>query len=76
VPIPVDPKTVFNQRNVANGLVQSPDSRIANYFDAKKVGDFFHRRGQFESTSNLAIYRTSHALIALDSWHRAFGVAS
>ena len=76
VPIPVDPKTVFNQRNVANDLVQAAGSRIGDYFDRKKVADFFHKQGQFTGTSNLAIYRTSHALIALDSWHRTFGVAA
>jgi asparagine synthase (glutamine-hydrolysing) len=76
VPIPVDPTTVFNQRNRANELVQSAGSRIGNYFDKKKVDDFFKKRGQFAATDNLAIYRTSHALIALDSWHSAFGVAS
>ena len=76
VPIPVDPKTLFNQRNRANELVQSADSRIGNYFDKGKTDDFFKKRRQFATTDNLAIYRTSHALIALDSWHRAFGVAS
>ena len=76
VPVPVDPKTVFNQRNRANDLVQSPGSRIGHYFDKRKVDDFFKRRGQFASADSLAIYRTSHALIALDAWHSAFGVTS
>lgn len=76
VPIPVDPSTVFNERNRANKLVQSADSRIGNYFDKKKVDDFFKRKGQFAAIDNLAIYRTSHALIALDSWHSAFEVSS
>lgn len=76
VPIPVDLKTVFDERNRANALVQSAGSRIGNYFDKKKVDDFFKKRAQFAAIDNLAIYRTSHALIALDSWHSAFGVAS
>ena len=75
MPIPVDPNTVFNERNRANKLVQSADSRIGNYFDKKKVDDFFKKKGQFTTIDNLAIYRTSHALIALDSWHSAFEVA-
>jgi asparagine synthase (glutamine-hydrolysing) len=76
VPIPVDLKTVFNERNRANELVQSAGSWIANYFDKKRVDDFFKKRAQFADLDNLAIYRTSHALIALDSWHSAFGVPS
>jgi asparagine synthase (glutamine-hydrolysing) len=76
VPIPVDPKTVFNERNRANELVQAANSRIGNYFDRKRVEDFFNKRAQFATIDNLAIYRTSHALIALDSWHSAFGIAS
>lgn len=76
VPIPVDPKSLFTDRNRANALVQSPDSRIARYFDRKKVDDFFRRKGQFATTDNLAIFRTAHALIALDAWHGAFGGAS
>ncbi|MGC2780937.1 MAG: asparagine synthase (glutamine-hydrolyzing) [Bradyrhizobium sp.] len=76
VPIPVDPKTVFNGRNRANGLVQSPESRIGSYFDKTKVADFFKKQGRFAATDDLAIYRTSHALIALDAWHAAFGVTA
>jgi asparagine synthase (glutamine-hydrolysing) len=76
VPIPVDPKTVFDERNRANDLVQSGTSAISGYFDKHRVDDFLHRRGEFAATDSLAIYRTSHALIALDSWHRAFGVAA
>jgi asparagine synthase (glutamine-hydrolysing) len=76
VPIPVDLKTVFDERNKANELVQSANSRIGNYFDKNKVDDFFKKRAQFATIDNLAIYRTSHALIALDSWHSTFGVAS
>jgi asparagine synthetase B (glutamine-hydrolysing) len=76
VPIPVDPKTVWNERNKANQLVQAPGSRIGRYFDKKKVDDFLKKRAEFATADDLAIYRTSHALIALDSWHSAFGVAS
>lgn len=76
VPVPVDPKTVLSQRNRANDLVQSAGSRIGHYFDKKKVDDFFRKRGQFAATADLAIYRTSYALIALDAWHTAFGVGS
>ena len=76
VPIPVDPKTVFDERNRANALVQSADSRIGGYFDRRSVDDFLRRRGRFAAADNLAIYRTSHALMALDSWHRVFGLAS
>jgi asparagine synthase (glutamine-hydrolysing) len=76
VPIPVDPKTVWNERNRANQLVQSPASRIGRYFDKKKVDDFFKKRAEFAAVDDLAIYRTSHALIALDAWHNAFGVAA
>jgi asparagine synthase (glutamine-hydrolysing) len=76
VPIPVDPQTVFHERSRANELVQSAGSRIGCYFDKQKVDDFLRKRGQFASIDNLAIYRTSHALIALDSWHSAFRVAA
>jgi asparagine synthase (glutamine-hydrolysing) len=76
VPIPVDPKTVFDERNRANDLVQCGSSAIGSYFDKRKVDDFFHKRGEFAATDNLALYRTSHALIALNAWHRAFGAAA
>jgi len=76
VPIPVDPKTVVHERSRANELVQVAGSRIGRYFDKQKVDDFLRKRGQFASLDTLAIYRTSHALIALDSWHSAFGVAA
>lgn len=72
VPMPVDMKTVFNERKRANELVQATGSRIGNYFDRKKVDDFFRKRGQYATIDALAVYRTSHALIALDSWHSAF----
>ena len=76
VPIPVDPRTVLMQNKRANELVQSPDSRIGNYFNKRQVDDFFKRKGQFKTTDNLAVYRTAHALIALDAWHSTFGVTS
>ncbi len=76
VPIPVDPKTLFVQRNEANSLVQSSGSRIGHYFDKRNVDAFFRKKDGFAATDDLALYRTSHALIALDAWHRAFGVSS
>ncbi|MCW9033343.1 MAG: asparagine synthase (glutamine-hydrolyzing) [Rhodospirillales bacterium] len=76
VPIPVDPMTLLKQRNRANELVQSGDSAIGGYFDKKNVDNFFKKKAQYASTDDLAIYRTSHTLIALDHWHRAFGVAA
>lgn len=76
VPIPVDPKSIWTERNRANALVQAPDSRIAGYFDRTKVDEFFRKKNQFAGTDNLAIFRTAHALVALDAWHRAFGVAA
>jgi len=76
IPIPVDPKSLFTARNRANALVQAPQSRIAGYFNRRKVDDFFHLRGPYTGTDPLAILRTAHALIALDAWHAAYGVAS
>jgi asparagine synthetase B (glutamine-hydrolysing) len=74
VPIPVDPKTVWSERRRANDLVQS-GSGIGSYFDRKKVDDFLHKRAEYAAAEDLAIYRTSHALIALDAWQRTFEVA-
>jgi len=76
VPIPVDPMTLLKQRKTANELVQSGESVIGDYFDKKKVDHFFKKKEQFSTIDDLAIYRTSHALIALDCWHRTFGVAA
>jgi asparagine synthase (glutamine-hydrolysing) len=76
VPIPVDPQTVVRERSRANQLVQATGSRIGRYFNKQKVDDFLRKRGQFASLDSLAIYRTSHALIALDAWHGAFGMAA
>ena len=73
-PFPIDPKSVICQRNDANRLVQSGKSRIASYFDKKRTDDFFHKRNSFKNIDNLAIYRTSYAMIALELWHKAFGI--
>lgn len=76
VPVPVDPKTVFDMCRRADGLVQAAGSRIGSYFDRRKVHDFFRKRAEYAAIDDLALYRTSHALIALDCWHTAFGMAS
>jgi asparagine synthase (glutamine-hydrolysing) len=76
VPIPVDPRTVLAERERANALVQSPRSRIGGFFIPRRVDDFFRKRAEFARTDNLALYRTSHALIALEAWFNAFEVAS
>ncbi len=73
-PFPIDPKSIFKQKNTANDLVQSGNSRIALYFNKKEVDDFFNKKNRFKKLDNLAIFRTSYAIIALDLWHKAFGV--
>ena len=73
-PFPVDPKSVIIQRNTANNLIQSGKSRISAYFDKKKTDDFFKKRNRFAKIDNLAIFRTSYAMIALEKWHKVFGV--
>ena len=73
-PFPIDPESVIRQRNEANRLVQSGKSRVASYFDKKKTDDFFHKRNSFKNIDNLAIFRTSYAMIALELWHKAFGI--
>lgn len=73
-PFPIDPKSVIIQRNTASDLVQSGNSRIAGYFNKKETDDFFHKRNKFKNIDNLAIFRTSYAMIALELWHKAFGI--
>jgi asparagine synthase (glutamine-hydrolysing) len=73
-PFPIDPESVIRQRNEANGLVQSGKSRVGRYFDKKKTDEFFHKRNRFKNIDNLAIFRTSYAVIALELWHKAFGI--
>lgn len=73
-PFPVDPKSVFLQRNMALELIQSGNSKISAYFDRKKVSDFMNKKGAYAKLDNLAIFRTAHALIALELWHKTFGV--
>ncbi|MCP4633213.1 MAG: asparagine synthase (glutamine-hydrolyzing) [candidate division Zixibacteria bacterium] len=73
-PFPIDPDSIIKQRNIANKLVQSGNSRIANYFDKKNTDDFFHKRNKFKNIESLAIFRTSFAMIAVEQWHKAFGV--
>jgi asparagine synthase (glutamine-hydrolysing) len=73
-PFPVDPKSVVIQRNTANDLIQSGKSRISAYFDKRKTYDFFKKKNRFEKIDNLAIFRTSYAMIALEQWHKVFGV--
>ncbi len=73
-PFPVDPRSVYDQKNTANELVQSGNSKIANYFNKKETNDFFNKKNNFEGIDSLAIFRTSHAMIALELWHKAFGV--
>ncbi|MEY9633425.1 asparagine synthase (glutamine-hydrolyzing) [Bradyrhizobium japonicum] len=76
VPIPVDARTLVAERNRAERLVRSANSMIARYFDADKVSDFLRKRGPCAANDDLAVYRTAHALIALDAWHAAFGFAA
>lgn len=73
-PFPVDPKSLFQQRNMALELMHSGNSKIAAYFDRKKVSDFLNKTGDYTKLDNLAIFRTAHALIALELWHKTFGV--
>jgi asparagine synthase (glutamine-hydrolysing) len=73
-PFPVDPKTIIRQKNMANDLVQSGNSRISSYFDKKMTDAFFNKRDCFEKLDNLALFRTSYALISLELWHNVFGV--
>jgi len=73
-PFPTDPKSVIIQRNTANDLIQSGKSRISAYFDKKKTDAFFKKRNRFAKIDNLAIFRTSYAMIALENWHKVFGV--
>ena len=73
-PFPVDPKSVMAQRNRALELVQSSDSGISAYFDKTKTEDFLKKRNKYKNIDNLAIFRTSYAMIALEHWHKAFGV--
>ncbi|MDH3458203.1 MAG: asparagine synthase C-terminal domain-containing protein, partial [Gemmatimonadota bacterium] len=73
-PFPVDPRSLYEQRGMANELVQCGTSRISPYFDKKKVGDFLHKRNEFSGIDSLAVFRTSFALIALDRWHQAFRI--
>jgi asparagine synthase (glutamine-hydrolysing) len=73
-PFPVDPRSIYEQRGMANELAQSGTSRISQYFDKKKVGEFLFKRNEFSGIDNLAVFRTSFALIALERWHRAFQI--
>lgn len=73
-PFPIDPKSIQTQKNTANELIQSGNSKISQYFDKKTTNDFFNKRNGFKNIDNLCIFRTSHALIALELWHKVFGV--
>lgn len=73
-PFPRDPRSILQQRNRANDLVQSSTSSISQYFKKKETDAFFRKRNGYSSTDNLALFRTSYALIALEQWHKAFGI--
>jgi asparagine synthase (glutamine-hydrolysing) len=73
-PFPIDPKSIIEQKNRANDLVQSGRSQIASYFDRKAAHAFFNRQHPFGALDPLAVYRTSFAFIALEMWHQAFDV--
>ncbi len=73
-PFPVDIKSMMVQIKEANHLVQSNESRISQYFDKKATDNFFNRRGVFEKTDSLAVFRTSFSLLSLESWHKVFKV--
>ncbi|AKG35130.1 asparagine synthase (glutamine-hydrolyzing) [Paenibacillus durus] len=73
-PFPVDPKSVIAQRQLASDLIRSGNSKISAYFDKRKTIDFLNKRGDYAGLDNLAVFRTSHALIALELWHKTFGV--
>lgn len=73
-PFPVDPKSVITQRNYALELVRSSKSSVSAYFDRNKTEDFIQKKNRYKSIDNLAIFRTSYAIIALERWHKAFGL--
>ena len=72
-PFPVDPRSIYQQKNIANELVQSGNSKISSYFNKKKTFDFFNKKNKYKGIDNLAIFRTSYAMIALELWHEVFG---
>jgi asparagine synthase (glutamine-hydrolysing) len=74
-PFPIDPKSVVQMKKKANDLVQSGTSSVARYFDKKRCDDFFNKKNEFKELDSLAIFRTSHALISLETWHNAFGIS-
>ena len=73
-PFPIDPRFLYKQKNLANDLIQSGNSKISIYFNKKQTNDFFNRRNNFKGIDSLAIFRTAHSMIALELWHKAFGV--
>ncbi|MNO18771.1 Asparagine synthetase [glutamine-hydrolyzing] 3 [compost metagenome] len=73
-PFPIDPKSIVSQRELAIELLTSGNSKVSSYFDKKKTCDFLNKRGAYRGLDSLAVFRTSHALIALELWHKTFGV--
>lgn len=72
LPFPIDPRTLYERKNFALELTQSGGSHISQYFDKKKAKAFFEKKDGFEGMDNLAIFRTSYALIVLELWHKVF----
>lgn len=73
-PFPVDAATMYQQIKKANNLVQSKTSPVSYYFLQQETQNFFSRSNQFKALDSLALFRTSHAIIALDTWHKSYGI--
>lgn len=74
IPMPVDPKTIINQKRKAQELIKSKNSYISYYFDKNKASDLFEKKSMFSKIDNLSIFRISYAMLALETWHKVFDI--
>jgi asparagine synthase (glutamine-hydrolysing) len=74
MPIPRDPRSVFEQLDLVRELVLSDEARTAAYFDGGRVRDLLERRGGFESVDMVTLWQITMYLITLELNHRVFGL--
>jgi asparagine synthase (glutamine-hydrolysing) len=74
MPIPRDPRSVFEQLDMVRDLVLSEGARTASYFDPGRVRDLLERRGGFESVDMVTLWQITMYLITLELNHRVFGL--
>jgi len=68
-------ESLRRQLRELSGLIFSPESRCAPYFDQAKLKQFLNAEGAYRGVDPLILYRVSFSLLTLEMLHRVFSPA-